>query len=244
MINTREIYEKYYSAVAGRYYTPKEKSRLLALFAEANGISEEKAEFKRIMETVEAVENLGIETIVDCKNFLLIADAIPGKRELIKAVKAAKVCLEKYEESGGRTYSDVIDWRTAVYKNAETDAGYKLDAAYIEYARGSLDKATERFEQLADERAHLPSVEYLSVIYRKQGNGSDALFWMVVLSEVLEGVLSMDCPEVLMKNIEQAKSGLDTEQIDKIIENAKKKVKLKFGYGKITRGSIGFQPRN
>lgn len=244
MVNTREIYEKYYSAVIGRYYTEKEKRRLLVLFAKTCGIGEKNAEFCRVIDTVNEVEALGIETLTDCKNFLLIVDAIPGKRELVRAVKAANGCFEKYGESGVRVYSDVIDWRTEVYKNADSDSVYKLDAAYIEYARGHFDKAAKRFSELADERAHLPSAEYLALINRERKNYGEALFWMTVVRTVLEDVLSIDCPQTLSGNIEEVKSELSEESIHEIEENAKKKVKLKFGYGKVTRGSIGFQLRN
>lgn len=243
MTNTRELYEKYYSATVERYYNAKEKRKLLALFAAAYGISESSGEFLQLAEVIDSVEKFGIECLMDCKNFLLIADAIPGKKELIKAVRAAKVCYEKYMETGRRTYSDVIDWRTDVYKNVAEDANSKLDAAYIEYSRGSVDRAIKRFEELIDEKSHLPSVEHLAVIHGKRADHKESLFWLLVLTDVLENVLSIDSPEALGRSIEAACARLSKSEISDITEKAKRKVKQKFGYGQVNRSSIGFQPR-
>lgn len=243
MTNTSEFYEKYYSATVQRYYSAKEKRKLIGLFAAAYGISESSSEFLQITEVIESVEKFGIETLMDCKNFLLIADAIPGKKELLKAVRAAKLCFEKYDAAGRRTYSDVVDWRTEVYKTLSHDAAAKLDAAYIEYARGAVDKAIGRFTELAEDMAHLPSVEHLAVIYENRADYAQALFWLTVLSDVLRDVLNIDCPESVGESIEKAESKLKAAEKKQIVENAKRKVKQKFSYGQISRGSIGFQPR-
>ena len=243
-MNTRELYEKYYSATVNRYYGGKEKARLISLFAAACGEEEGSSEVKLVREVIESVEKFGIETVMDCKNFLLIADSIPGKSELLRAVRAAKSCFEKYEAVGRRTYSDVVDWRTDVYRNLRVDAAAKLDVAYIEYSRGASEKALGRFSELADEMAHLPSVEYLAVIYAKGGKYREALFWLFVLSEVLANVLSIDCPEFISKRIEEASEHLTAGEINETKVNATKKVKEKFSYGQINRGSIGFLARN
>lgn len=243
MTNTKEFYTKYFSAVVEKFYSVKEKRKLLGLLAATYGIAEGSAEFTQISETIEAFDSIGIENLTDCMNFLLVADSLPGKRELIKAVKAARGCFESYKKSGQTTYSDVIEWRTAVYQKLRTDAGAKLDAAYIEYARGLVEKSAERFEQLVDEASHLPSVEYLAVIQRKLANHDKALFWLLVLEEVLTSVLKIDCSEFVLSAIAEEKKKLSKSAIADITDRAHKKVRRAFGDGESTKCNIGFQPR-
>ena len=207
-IRTSEIYEKYYGAVAGRFYTSSEKRRLLALFAEGYGISEGSFEFAELCRTTEAVERLAVETLVDCNNFLLIADSIPGRREIAKAVRAQKSYLEKAKTSGSAVYYNLLDWRTSVFKGRNEDNGLKLEAAYIDYARGSVDTAIRYFEEVAEKCAHLLCVEHLAIIYRERGERYKALVKLLVLDEVMKDVLGIDGGEFVKDSVSWAESEL------------------------------------
>lgn len=243
MANTKELYNKYFSVIVEKFYSVGEKRKLLGLFAASCGVAESSPEFAKVSETIESIELIGIESLTDCMNFLLVADSLPGKRELIKAVKAARACFENHRKSGQPTYADVIEWRTAVYQKARTDAAAKLDAAYIEYARGLVDKSMQRFEQLVDEASHLPSVEHLALINRKLACHDKALFWFLVLEEVLSSVLRIDCPDYVTEAINEEKAALTDEEIADLTDRAHKKVKRAFGDGESTKCNIGFQPR-
>ena len=94
MTNTKELYNKYFSVIVEKFYSVGEKRKLLGLLAASYGIAEGSAELAQITETIEAMEMIGIENLTDCMNFLLVADSLPGKRELIKAVKAAIAGIE------------------------------------------------------------------------------------------------------------------------------------------------------
>ena len=242
MTNTKELYGKYFSVVAERFYNVGEKRKLLGLLASSYGMTEDSAEFTQISETLEAIDQIGIESLTDCMNFLLIADSLPGKRELAKAVKSAKRCFENRRKSGKPNYADVIEWRTTVYQNLRTDVNAKLDAAYIEYTRGLVDKSLERFEQLVDEVSHLPSVEHIAVINKKLGNHDKALYWFLVLEEVFCSVLKIDCSEFVRDSIIEEKSALPKTRIADITERAHKRVMRAFGDGESTKCNIGFQP--
>lgn len=243
MTNTKELYAKYFSAVVERFYSVGEKRKLLGLFAASYGIAEGSPEFTQVCEVIESIDKMGIDNLTDCMNFLLVADSLPGKMELVKAVKAARACFENHRESKLATYADVIGWRTAVYQNLHTDSNAKLDAAYIEYARGLVDKSLERFEQLVDEEAHLPAAEHLFVIHRKLANHDKALLWLLVTEEVLTTVLRMDCSKFLTEAIKEERAALSEREIADITERAHKRVKRAFGDGESTKCNIGFQPR-
>ena len=243
MTNTKELYAKYFSAVVERFYSVGEKRKLLGLFAASYGIAEGSPEFAQVSEIIESIDRMGIENLTDCMNFLLVADSLPGKRELVKAVKAAKLCFENHKKNKQPTYVDVIEWRTTVYQNLHTDSNAKLDAAYIEYARGLVDKSAERFEQLVDEESHLCSAENLFVIHRKLANHDKALLWLLVTEEVLTSVLKMDCSEFITDAIVEEKAALTEREIADVTDRAHKKVKRAFGDGEKTKCNIGFQPR-
>ena len=240
MTNTKELYAKYFSVIVERFYSVKEKRKLLGLLAASYGVSEGSPEYTQVLDTIESIERIGIENLIDCMNFLLVADSLPGKKEIIKAVKAAKTCFENYEKLRLPTYSDVIEWRTAVYQNLRTDSQAKLDAAYIEYARGLVDKSIQRFEELVDEISHLPSVEHLAIIQRKLANHKEALFWFLVLDEVMNSVLKIDSSDFTLSCIAEEKSFLEAEEITEIEERAHKKVRRAFGSDESTRCNIGF----
>ena len=243
MTNTKELYAKYFSAIVERFYSVKEKRKLLSLFAASYGIAEGSSEFTQVFEIIESIDKIGIESLTDCMNFLLVADSLPGRSELIKAVKAARDSFENHKNSNQPTYPDVIAWRTAVYQNLRTDSNSKLDAAYIEYARGLVEKSAERFEQLVDEESHLPSAQNLFVIHRKLANHDKALFWLLVSEEVLTSVLRMDCSEFISDAISEEKAFLSEREISDIKDRASKRVKRAFGDGESTKCNIGFQPR-
>lgn len=240
MTNTKELYNKYFSVIVEKFYSVGEKRKLLGLLAASYGIAEGSAELAQITETIEAMEMIGIENLTDCMNFLLVADSLPGKRELIKAVKAAKTCFENYRKNKQPTYADVIEWRTAVYQNLRTDMSAKLDAAYIEYARGLVDKSIERFEDLVNEDAHLPAVEHLAVIHAKLAKHDKALLWLLVLEEVLTSILKIDCSDFVINAIKEEKASLTEAEAAEIADVAHKKVKRAFGNGESTRCNIGF----
>ncbi len=240
-IKTNEIYERYYSAVAGRFYTSGEKRRLLALFAQGFGVNEGSFEFSEIHRTAEAVERLAIETLVDCNNFLLIADSIPGRREIVKAVRAQKSYLEKAKSSGAVTYYNLLDWRTGVFKSRNDDPVSKLEAAYIDYARGSVDTAIKYFEEVAAKNAHLLSVEHLAFIYRERGKTYESLVKFLILDEVVNNVLAIGESELFARLIEEAESLLADEFILAARKEAAEEVKRHYSYGAISRNTIGFR---
>ena len=240
-IKTNEIYERYYSAVAGRFYTSYEKRRLLALFAQGMGVNEGSFEFSEIQRTAEAVERLAIETLVDCNNFLLIADSIPGRREIVKAVRAQKSYLEKAKSSSAPVYYNLIDWRTGVFKSKNDDPASKLEAAYIDYARGAVDTAIKYFEEIAAKNAHLLSVEHLALIYRERGMSFESLVKLLILEDVMNNVLAIGASETVVAFIDEAKSLLPDDFIAVAKTEAAEEVKRHFSYGAVSRNAIGFR---
>ena len=240
-IKTNEIYEKYYSAVAGRFYTAGEKRRLLALFAGGFGIEEGSYEFAELLRPTEAVERLAVETLVDCNNFLLIADSIPGRREIVKAVRAQKTYLEKAKNSGAPVYYNLLDWRTNVFKGRNDDLDAKLEAAYIDYARGAVDSAVRYFEDVAEKSAHLLSVEHLALIYRERGESFNSLVKLLILDEVMKNVLGVDGGEFLSKLIGEAESALSEYDITDAEKQAADTVRRKFMGGAFVKNVIGFR---
>ena len=234
---TESIYEKYYSVTAGRFYTPAEKRRLLALFAITCGIGSDVPELAELEETVSAVEELGVDSLTDCNNFLLVADTLPGKRELTKAVKALKVCRERAVKANAAVYFDPIDWRISVSRAKNDDPSAKLEAAYIEYARGSEETAVEYFEDMVERSGHLTSVERIAVISYMRGDYAKALEYFLILEDVMKNILSLECGEQVALRMTLAKAHLTAEDISLAEERAKYRVKKSFAFG---RAAIGF----
>lgn len=240
-IQTNEIYERYYSVVAGRFYTAEEKSRLLALFAIGYGIAEDTREFSELCKTVEATERLAIESLVDCNNFLLIADSIPGRREIVKAVRAQKLYLEKAKAASVPVYYNLLDWRTDVFRRRNDDISAKLEAAYIDYARGAVDAAIKGFEYVAERTCELAVIEHLAHIYRERGDLSSSLVKLLVLDEVVKSVIGIDSAEVVRRLIAETKEQLGEEASALASIAASEAVKKIFSYGAVSRNTIGFR---
>ena len=240
-IKTSEIYEKYYGAVAGRFYTSDEKRRILALFSKGYGVLEGSNEFSELLRTTEAVERLAVESLVDCNNFLLIADSIPGRREIVKAVRAQKAYLEKAKSSGAVIYYSLLEWRTSVFKGRNDDYAAKLESAYIDYARGNLEGAVKYFEEVSENRAHLLSVEHLAIIYRERGMYYESLVKLYVLDGVMKEVLGIEEEPFIAELIADTERVLSENEISSAVRRADEIVKKSFSYGAGGRCAIGFR---
>ncbi len=239
-LNTQEIYEKFYMATADRFYKPQQLKRLLSLFAAAYGIVDGSREYAALLGTVSGVERLGVESVADCKNFLLIADSIPGKRELVRAVKAKLEALEAHARQRKQPYTDLVDWRSRVYRSAAADVAAKLEVGYIEYAAGKVEGAIRRFEEVLNASSSLTVVEHLAIIHLELGNYESALYYLLLYESVLEGVLNVECDGAIKGYIGAARARVSESVAADAAVRAEKKRKSGFSWGGNGKGVIGF----
>ena len=240
-IETNEIYERYYAAVAGRFYTAGEKRRLLSLFARGLGIAEGSGELLELQRTLEQTDRLAIESLVDCNNFLLIADSIPGRREVVKAVRAQKGYFEKARSAGAPVYYSLLEWRTQTFSLRNESPEAKLEAAYIDYARGSVDTAIRYFEDVAERTASLLAVEHLAIIYLERQDMDLALEKLLILNRVMETVIGMDSGEYVRRLIAEARAQIGEEEYVLAAKRADDAIRRSFSYGAVARNAIGFR---
>ena len=67
-----ELYKNYYTTTVGRFYTKKQRRRLLQLFAAGYGIDPKSKEFEQISQTVDAIDSLEIRDSTESKNYRLL----------------------------------------------------------------------------------------------------------------------------------------------------------------------------
>ena len=239
-MSTREVFEKFYAITATRFYSAKEQDKLIALIASSYGVHDNTDEFKSIADTVASVRYIGVEDLTECKNFLLITDSLPGKKELIKAVRAKKNYLERMARTGVVAYANAIDWRTSVYRDQSVSPEAKLEVAYIEYARGNSENAVKIFEKAADDDSNLLALEHAGVIHFQLGNIKDALYRFSTLESVLHGTLGIDCPSGISEFMREAENKLSDAEVKACRERADKRVLVSFRFNSTTKNAIGF----
>jgi tetratricopeptide (TPR) repeat protein len=239
-MSTLEVFERFYAMTANRFYSSAEQSRLLALAAASYGIRKNTYEFSSIYETVATVNRIGVDNLTDCKNFLLITDSLPGKKELINAVQAKKLYLERTGSSEYSRPANAVEWKTGAYRDQHSSSSAKLEVAYIEYARGNIESAAALFEKVADEDANLFALEYAGILCYEMQDYKEALYRFFTLESVLRGGLGIECPEGITALIEEIRGTLTDESIANARSRADRKVSTSYKFDNTSKKPIGF----
>ncbi len=220
-----ELYTRYYGATVGRFYTEKERMKLLSLFARGFAISPESEEFKTVVETVKTIDSQGIKDYSDSKNYHLICSILNSEDELFSASTALAVCYEARTTQNAPVYSGAIEWRASVCKSLIESEENLLESAYIKYCCGLEREAVEIFSDLALDGDVL-ALEHLTLITYDLKMYEDALFNLLLLEKTINEELCLEAGSWILTLKATLAEALSPEVARKIATRVKKNARL------------------
>lgn len=234
-----ELYKTYFANIIGRYYTKKQRRRLLKLFTAEHGTDPFGKEFDLICKTVEAIEKQEIRDSMESKNFRLLCRVAQADDMLQVAASALSACYDERDRARSTSYTSLVAWRSAVYTETPKSRETRLEIAYIEYANGNLDAATMELKALANE-GYIPAIEHLSYLLVTEQPSPDAFYYIALLQEIYTKYLAIEFPAWLDVFQARAATWISPDDIEDTLRRAQGKAKQTVGNAVKAMPSIGF----
>ena len=182
------------------------------------------------MKTTQYIDSLELNSLVDCKNYLLIL-SFSDESHLDKQ-KACRALLQYYEKTP--SYSSLWEWQKNIMNASEENT---FERAFYEYANGNDDNAVKEFERLC-EGGHIPSIKFLSQILYDQKRYYESLYYIELLKKFYKEILHCEESEQTICLFEKISQQLTQEKIAEVKEVVRNK-KIINNNSKNTR-QIGF----
>ena len=234
-----ELYKNYYTTTVGRFYTKKQRRRLLQLFAAGYGIDPKSKEFEQIYQTVDAIDSLEIRDSTESKNYRLLCHISQDDGQMDVAASALSACFDERLRNSKAPYASPIAWRSELYTAMPKTKEIRLEIAYIEYACEKLDAAISGLKALADEGC-IPAIEHLAYILLEEQCDRDAFFYISLLQEIYTNYFELDFPLWLEENKKRALALVGSNEIEGIAYTVEKKAKQIVGEVANNMHVIGF----
>ena len=183
-----DLYERYFSATAGRHYPDAQRHRIRDLIAKSLGVTEDDDALHTVQRTLDTVEEQNIRSHIEAQNFLLVCNLIGDDPEV---TAAAKTLVDVYEEmefrtrNSGEIFSSHLEWVLSLRSDLAPSGARRMDNALLEYSTGDLENAARELRTLVN-GGSFPAVAYLAVVAAEQGNAGEAYHYSLLLLKVYE----------------------------------------------------------
>ncbi len=131
----KTLFKTYYGLTVGTFFTSEQKTILLNLLACVHGVELQSSEYLQIQQTIDEIDSLGLETSVDCSNWLFLNKY----HEELNANFMTEAITELSEViTQNIQYSSPWEWYQAMQDDPDT---HHFVLAMFEYCGGNVERA-------------------------------------------------------------------------------------------------------
>lgn len=207
-----DLFLEYFGAIIGRFYSPEQRQRLLALLLGSFGIYRDSNEYDCILSAIEDVDSHNIGGIIDSKNYRLLCDILDSDDDKRLAAKALVEIYERIEADRDTPKKSYLDWIISLRAaNPKTDE-VRMEIAYFEYASGNVDEAVKELKALVNDGSII-AVHHLAFISLERQEHEEAYYYFSLLKSIYTKRLKIPAGQFVDSNIEAARDEITTEAL-------------------------------
>lgn len=234
-----DLYEKYYRATVGKFFTKDQCRRLLSLLAASFGMEFSATEYSAVLGAIDTIEAHDITGFIESKNFHLLCEILEEDPEVICAATALSAVFEDLTARHAPHYTGLVERTIALRTAMPRTNEVRRELAYLEYALADLADAKEEFAALC-ERGDFDSVAHLAYLAMEEGDHEAAFYYLLLLRRIYERELEL-APEGWIENrLAFAEGQLAPRRAAELRERVSHLPPFLTGDG--NRGGIGFAP--
>ncbi len=213
--NNQCVYNNFYKATVGRFYTPEQRLRLLRLFALASGIKENSVAYNAIFRRVDVLEKQNITNYTDSKNYSMVSSIFLDDAEMHSALNALVSAHKSISESDDSTYDNKVNWIIALRRSTPENTAMRMELALFEYSGENIDAAIIELKQLVN-RGVLSAMELLACIHEDRKESEEAFYYYSLIRKVYTQELKMSPPLSTNERIDVFRGGISLQKADEI----------------------------
>lgn len=213
-----DLYERYFSATAGRHYPDSQRHRIRDLIAKSLGVTEDDQALRTVERTLDTVEEQSIRSHTEAQNFLLVCNLVGDDPEV---TAAAKTLVDVYEEmqfrtrNSGEIFSSHLEWVLSIRSDLAPSDEHRMDNALLEYSTGDLENAARELRTLVNSGS-FPAVAYLAVVAAEQGSTAEAYHYSLLLIKTYEKEVEIKPHRGLALRAAALREALPAEEAERI----------------------------
>ncbi|MBR7095116.1 MAG: hypothetical protein IKC73_02745 [Clostridia bacterium] len=213
-----DLYERYFSATAGRHYPDAQRHRIRDLIAKSLGVTEDDTALHTVERTLDTVEEQNIRSHIEAQNFLLVCNLVGDDPEV---TAAAKTLVDVYEEmefrtrQSGEIFSSHLEWVLSIRSDMAPSPEHRMDNALLEYSTGDLENAARELRILVN-GGSFPAVAYLAAVTAEQGSTAEAYYYALLLVKTYEREVEIKPHRGLRLRAAALRAALTEEEAERI----------------------------